>query len=96
MSAGNLPGPAETIRTNSASSSGNSAIPKLPEPAETVGRFQNCRDQRKQWGRFCYVSQSETAEPSPAVSADKASAPKKRTPDCSGVLYRTVLNLLNT
>ncbi len=32
------------------------------------------RSQRKQWGRFCYVSQSETAEPSPAVSADKASA----------------------
>ena len=30
------------------------------------------RSQRKHRGRFCYVSQSETAEPSQSVSADEA------------------------
>ena len=34
----------------------------------------------KQWGRFCYVSQSETAEPSPAVSSDKSSGTQTPSP----------------
>ena len=53
-------------------------IPARPRKSFRTFPEQPCPSQRKQWGRFCYVSQSETAEPSPAVSADKASGTPNR------------------
>ncbi len=62
--------------------------------SETVGTSK-LPEQRKQWGRFFLLHRVKPKDPSPAVSADDASGPHKKTPVYHRKRFLLVPRILN-